>query len=480
MRGSSFEHLKNSLMFELQNKDILVIGLGGRGRAACELLRRSGARVVGVDSADTPDLRTSAEHLRPLGVEVSLGVSSPPKRNFNLVVVSPAVPSSQPLLQEVMRGNVPLIGELELGFQQSKCLSIAIAGTNGKGTTAEMVERMLTNNHRKTVLTGHRARPVCDVADQTKELDFLVLQVNSFQLERTQYFRPAVAVLMNLAPDHLDRYATADDYARVHGNLFRNQQTFDWAIIQSEALARLRALGLEVPAKIITFSAQDQSADITLDRGLLISRRDNWSGPLLDMDHCQVRGPHNAENLMAALAVGHVLRLPLETMVDSMKTYTAGPHRFEMVAEINGVQFINDSKATNVDALKKALLATRSKGSAEPNVWLIAGGQNKGLEFHEVGPLLSKRVREAFVFGESAEKIRAAWSLFTPCKVLNSLIEAITEAAKHASSGDVVLFSPACSSFDQFRNYQERGAMFCRTVKSISRGAAGPDPKAMG
>ena len=480
MRSGGFEHLKNSLMFELENKDILVIGLGGRGRAACELLRRSGARVVAVDSADTQDLRDSADHLRPLGVEVSLGVSSAPKRNFSLAVVSPAVPTSQALVQEVILSKVPLIGELELGFQQSKCLAIAIAGTNGKGTTAELVERMLTNNHRKTVLTGHRARPVCDVVEQTKELDFLVLQTNSFQLEMTQYFRPAVAVLMNLAPDHLDRYASADDYARVHARLFKNQQAFDWAIIQSEALVRLRALGLPVPAKVITFSAQDQTADLTLDRGLLLSRLDNWAGPLLNMDHCQLRGPHNAENLMAALAVGHVLRLPLETMVDSMKTYTAGPHRFEMVAEINGVQFINDSKATNVEALRKALMATRLKSGGEPNVWLVAGGQNKGLEFHDVGPLLSKRVRQALIFGEASEKIRAAWSLFTPCKVFDSLIEAVTEAAKHASSGDVVLFSPACSSFDQFRNYQERGEMFCRTVKSISRGAAGADPKPKG
>jgi UDP-N-acetylmuramoylalanine--D-glutamate ligase len=436
--------------------------------------------VVGVDTADTQALRDSADHLRPLGVEVSLGVSSPPKRNFNLAVISPAVASTQQLVQEVMRSNVPLIGELELGFQQSKCLAIAIAGTNGKGTTAELVERMLTNNHRKTILTGHRARPVCDVVEKTKDLDFLVLQANSFQLEMTQYFRPAVAVLMNLAPDHLDRYASADEYARVHARLFRNQQTFDWAIIQSEALARLRALDLPVPGKVITFSAHDQSADITLDRGLLISRLANWPGPLLDMDHCQVRGPHNAENLMAALAVGHVLRLPLDTMVDSMKTYTAGPHRFEMVAEINGVQFINDAKASNLDALKKALMAARPGSGGEPNIWLVAGGQNKGLEFHDAGPLLSKRVRQAFLFGEAREKIRSAWSLFTPCKVFDSLIEAVTEAAKRAGSGDVVLFSPACSSLDQFRNYQQRGQIFCETVKSISRGAAGDSPKAMG
>ena len=468
------------VMFELANKQVLVIGLGGRGRAACELLRRSGANVVAVDSADTADLRDGAEKLRPLGVEVALGVSTPPKRDFSLAVLSPAVPSSTQLVQAVARTNVPMIGELELGYQQSRCLSVAVAGTNGKGTTAEIIERILANNHRKTVLSGHRARPVCSVVEQTRELDFLVLQVNSFQLEMTEYFRPAVAVLMNLAPDHLDRYASAAEYIQANARLFRNQQPFDWAIVQSEALARLREMDLPVPSKTITFSAKDPEADIYLNRGLLISRLPNWSGPLLDIDHCQLRGPHNAENLMAALAVGHVLRVPLEAMVDTLKTYHAGPHRFELIAEINGVQFINDSKATNVDALQKALLSVRPAEANQPNIFLIAGGSDKGLEYHDVGPLLSKRVKRAFLIGEASEKIRAAWSLFTPCTLSDSLVKATTEAARNAVCGDVVLLSPACSSFDQFRNFQERGESFCQIVKSISRGPEGQDPNIIG
>jgi UDP-N-acetylmuramoylalanine--D-glutamate ligase len=467
-------------MFELQDKDILVIGLGGRGRAACELLRRSGARVVAVDCANTEDLRNGAEKLRPLGVDVALGVDDPPAGNFELAVLSPAVPANTQLVQAVRRSNIPMIGELELGFQQSRCLSIAIAGTNGKGTTAELVESILTHNHRKTVLSGHRARPVCSVADQTKDLDFLILQVNSFQLETTQFFRPAVAVLMNLAPDHLDRYASAAEYCRASARLFRNQQAFDWAIIQSEALARLRELNLHVPSKVITFSATDPEADIHLERGLLLSRFPNWSGPLLDMDQCQVRGPHNAENVMAALAVGHVLRLSLEGMAEPIKRYAPGPHRFQLIAEHAGVQFINDSKATNVDALHKALLAARPGRSGEANILLIAGGKDKGLEYHDVGPLLSKRVKQAFLIGDAAEKIRAAWSLFTPCTVFDSLLEAVTEAAKSAVSGDVVLLSPACSSFDQFRNYQERGESFCRIVKSICSGGSEQSPNIRG
>jgi len=467
-------------MTELDKKNVLVIGLGGRGRAACEVLRHRGASVVAVDTRDTADLRAAVRYLEGVGVEVRLGVNESPKDSFDLAVLGSAAPQNQIFVQSISKNRVPLIGELELGFQQVQCLSIAIAGTNGKGTTAELVERILANNDRKTMMAGHRARPICSIIEQTKALDFLILKVNSFQLETTEFFRPAVAVLMNIAPDHLDRYATRADYVRANSRIFRNQQAFDWAIIQSEALAKFRELDVPVPAKTITFSATDREADLHLDRGLLISRVPNWEGPLLDIDHCQIRGPHNAENLMAALAVGHALRLPLERMVEPLKSYKAGNHRFQLVAEINGVQYINDSKATNVDALHKALLATRAGQSGQPNIWLIAGGQDKGLEFHDVGPAVSKHVKHAFLLGAASEKIRAAWSLFTPCTVTNSLLEAVSEAARSAASGDVVLLSPACSSFDQFRNYQERGEIFCEAVKSIGRGAIDMHPNMNG
>ena len=463
-------------MLELANKQILVIGLGGRGLAACEFLRRSGANVVGVDHANSHDLRCGADRLRPLGIEVALGVSAPPERDFSLAILSSVLPTNTPLVEAVRRSKVQLISELELGIQQSQCLSIAVAGTNGKGTTAELIERVLLHNHRKTVLAGDRARPVCSIIEQTKELDYLILQIDSFQLEITEMLRPSVAVLTNLAPDHLDRYSSVEAYERVNARLFRDQQALDWAIVQSETLTRLRELNLPLPAKVITFSASDRTADLYLDRGLLLSRIPNWSGPLLDMQYCQLRGAHNAENLMAAIAVGHVLRLPLEAVVDPIKTYAAGPHRFELVAEINSIQFINDSKATNMDALHKAICATRPGPRGEPNLWLIAGGKDKGVEFHQVGPLLSQRVKRAFLLGEAGERICSAWSPFTPCTVAGSLLEAVAEAAKNATSGDVVLLSPACSSWDQFRNHKHRAEVFCQAVKSIGRGVRGDTP----
>ena len=455
-------------MFVSENKNVLVIGLGLSGVAAAELLLARGAKVVAVDSAESAPLREVAAKLRARGAQVELGAKALPSGTFDLAVLSPGVPQDNPMVVAVRAKKIPLIGELELGYQQSLALNISITGTNGKTTTTELVERLLSANRLKTLAAGNIGTPLCAVAEQARGMDFLTLEVSSFQLETIQFFRPAVAVLMNITPDHLDRYASMEDYARAKARIFENQQVFDWAIVQSEALAQLKALGVEIPSKVLTFSAVDQSADIYLDRGLIISRMDDWNGPLLNMDDVALRGPHNAENIMAALAVGRVLRIPLEGTVAAIKTYQPAPHRCELVAEIDGVKFVNDSKATNVDAVAKALLAMPfPENSREPNVWLLAGGRDKGLDYHDLGPVLSRRVKGAFLFGETAEKIRAAWGLFTPCSVVASLLEAVPAAAHGAVAGDVVLLSPACASFDQFRNYQHRGEVFRQAVKQL-------------
>src|SRR3954469_5191866 len=352
-------------MVVLEHKKVLVLGLGVSGVAACELLRRKGAQVVAVDTADTELLRVEAAALRQRGVSVFLGARAVPAGDYELAVVSPGVPPANPIFSDLLRKKVPVIGEFELGYQHSLCLNISITGTNGKTTTTEMVERLLSQHQIKTLAAGNIGKPVCSVVEETRNLDFLTLEVSSFQLERTEFFRPAIGLLMNITPDHMDRYEDMAAYARAKAQLFKNQQPFDWAVVQKEALELLRSLDLEIPSKVITFSASDSKADIFLERGLIISRMAEWPGPLLNMDECRVFGPHNAENLMAALAVGKILRIPLESMVESLKSYAPAPHRCEVVAEINGVKFINDSKATNVDALQKALLSISSTQASE-------------------------------------------------------------------------------------------------------------------
>jgi UDP-N-acetylmuramoylalanine--D-glutamate ligase len=454
-------------MDSLKNIRVLVIGFGQSGMAATELLLRRGANVVAIDEADTAELRTNAAKWRRAGATVRLASKATPEEEFDLAVISPGVSSNNPIVQAVTSRGVPLISELELGYQQALCLNAAVTGTNGKTTTTELIQRVLESNQVKTMAAGNIGVPLTSVVEQTRELDVLTLEVSSFQLEHIQYFRPAVAVLLNITPDHLDRYGSMDDYVRTKARIFMNQQAFDFAVIQSEALKKIQALNIEIPSKIVTFSASDRDADIHFDRELLISRMPDWSGPLLDMAKCKLRGPHNAENLMAALAVGRAFRVPLEVMVPALTSYAPAAHRCEVVAEVKGVAFINDSKATNVDALHKALLSTPTGAANQPNVWLIAGGKDKGFDYHDIGPLLAQRVKGAFLIGETREKIRAAWSLFIPCSLADSLLEAVTEAARCAAPGDVVLLSPACSSFDQFQNYQERGEIFRQAVTDL-------------
>ncbi|MFL3667378.1 MAG: UDP-N-acetylmuramoyl-L-alanine--D-glutamate ligase, partial [Verrucomicrobiota bacterium] len=335
-------------------------------------------------------------------------------------------------------------------------------------STAKLIERVLSGTQRETRLAGKVDCPVCDTVADSKELDYLILALNSFQLELTQFFSPTVAVLTNIAPDHMDHYGSMEEYVKAKSRMFANQQPFDWAIIQSEALAQIRSLGIEIQSKIITFSSSNRRADISLDRGLIVSRVPGWEGPLLDFNECQLQGAHNAEIIMAALAVGRVLRIPLEQSALVLRNHPALPHRCELVAEIGGVSYINDSRSTNVAALEKSLSSMKPGFGGRQNIWLLAGGRDKAGAYHDIGPLLSQGVKAAFLMGETREKLRAAWSLFTPCRLVDSLEEGVRQISELAQEGDVVLLSPASEDSGSVNGYQHRGEMFRRSVELLA------------
>jgi UDP-N-acetylmuramoylalanine--D-glutamate ligase len=448
----------------ISNK-VAVVGLDRSGQAACKLLRNKGAAVSALP-LDRPELsQKEASDLAKLGVGL-IGPQDFASRAFDLVVHSSSVPRDLPLLQSASIPEGKLVSDLELAFQSLNCLNIGVSGTNGKTTTAELIEAILKGAGRNPVRAGGSGQGACEIADASREADYAILEINSFQLESIEHYRPAIAVLLNLKPDHMDRYDRMPVYVKTMARLFANQQAFDWAVIQSEALAHIRSLNIPIRSKIITFSSSSRRADLFLDRGLLISGMHGWAGPLLDMDHCHLKGPHHAENIMAALAVGRILRLPLEEMAESVRAYRPGPHRLEPVKEIDGVRFINNSKAVNPAALEQSIQALPARGS-EANIWLIAGGKDKGLEYHDLGPLLANRVKGAFLLGETRENLRAAWGLFTPCATVDSLLEAVSKAFENATAGDVVLLSPGCSSFDMFQNYQHRGESFRNAVEQL-------------
>lgn len=456
-------------MEEFENRKVVVIGLDPSGRAACDWLRGAGAIVYGVPIAVG---RSSQKGTPPPGIPgVTVVSESAVPQDVTLAVHTSQIGKGHPVLRKLAERGVAVISDLELSGRNLFCLSIAITGTNGKTTTAELVANMLEGAQRQTIRAGASGEPVCSIAEASRTIDFATLDLNAFQVGSIEHYRPSVAVVTNLKGDHLDSYASTADYVRAIGRIFKNQQVFDWAIVQSEALAHFRALEIEIPSKLITFSSRNRRADIYLDRGLLVSSLPNWSGPLFNMDQSPLAGPHNAENIMAAMAVGRVLRMPLEQMILSLKAYRPGPHRLETVAEIQGVKFINNSKAMNVDAVQQSIEALPAGPQGEPNIWLIAGGKDKGLDYHDLGPLLAQRVKGAFLMGESREKLRASWSLFTPCTVVDSLLEAVQSAAESAATGDIVLLSPACSSFDMFENYQDRGKMFRAAVEQLTKAA---------
>ena len=456
-------------MHELAGKNVLVLGLGKSGVAASRLLRARGARVRVIDSADSNQLAAQAASLLAMGINVSLGATRLPGESFDLAVISPGVPPNLPVVMEVRARGIPIIGELELGYQQSGCRNISITGTNGKTTTTELVERMLKACQRKTIAAGNIGLPICEIVERTKELDLLTLEVSSFQLETIKDFRPSVAVLLNIAPDHLDRYQSIDEYLQAKARLFVNQQPSDWAIIQSEAMTQLLNAGVVLQSQIITFSAKDDGADLYLDGHLIVERLANGKRVWLDLNDCHLKGAHNAENLMAALAVGRILRLPRREMNAALQSYEPAPHRCELVGEIDGVRYVNDSKATNPHAVAYAIASMPNRPSGKRNVLLIAGGKEKGLPYGDLAPILVQRVKKAYLLGETRKTLLAAWRPFTPCALVGSLLEAVSSASQDAEAGDVVLLSPACSSFDMFRDYQHRGEDFRTAVQQLRK-----------
>jgi len=448
---------------ELKDKNVVVLGLGRSGMAAASLLLRDGARVVVRDEGDGEVLEERANRLRQLGICVELGNRFDPAAQFDLAVLSPGIAPERPIVREIITQKTPVLSELELAYLF--CLSpiVAITGTNGKTTTTELIAAMLEGCGKRAIAAGNIGHAFSDAVNESAGLDALVLETSSFQLEKIVQFRPDVAVWLNVTPDHLDRHVTMEEYAKAKARIFMNQSREDFAVVSVQALQWARKIGCEIKARIITVSAAGQEADLWLDRvdGQTIwSRLPECHGILMRMDETNLRGSHNAENILATLATGLAMKLPVSLMREAICSYCPQPHRCEFVASINGVTYINDSKATNTDAVEKALCSLIGP------VVLIAGGRDKGLDFSTIKEVVAEKVKLAVVIGETQEKICRAWS-GVPCLRASSMAEAVRVAASHARSGDTVLLSPACASFDMFENYEHRGNEFKRCALDL-------------
>ena len=449
---------------KLSGKDVLVLGLGRSGMAAASLLQRDGARVVVRDDATDDLLQERAIRLRQLGVRVELGNHYDRSEHFDLAVLSPGIAPERPIVREVLTQKTPMLSELELAYRFCLCPIVAITGTNGKTTTTELIATILTGCGKRTVAAGNIGHAFSDAVEASAGLDALVLEVSSFQLEKIEQFRANISVLLNITPDHLDRYESMDDYAAAKALVLLNQQPEDTAVISAEALKQLRRMCLPIRARAITFSAYNHPADVWLDSSdndTIWSRLPECNGILMKMSETNLRGAHNAENVLATLATGLALGLPVSRMREAICAYCPQPHRCEFVTEVDGVCFINDSKATNGDAVEKALRSLPGRSV------LIAGGRDKGLDFASLKRVVNEKVKLAVLIGEAQNEMWHAWSKVVPCIRAFSMEEAVRVAASHTLPGDTVLLSPACASFDMFENYEHRGDEFKRHVFNI-------------
>jgi UDP-N-acetylmuramoylalanine--D-glutamate ligase len=419
------------------------------------LLRKEGAEVTVLDSADEAKLlKSTIENLRTRGVTVRTGEAAERDSSpFDLVVLSPGIDPVSPLATNFSSRRIETIGELELGWSCVDAPVIAITGTNGKTTTTELLSQMLNACGQPTIACGNIGKPLCEVALEDRDLDVLTVEVSSFQLETIRNFRPSISVWLNFAPDHLDRYRSVAEYRAAKLRIFENQTAEDVAVINAgESLPK-------IAARVVTFSAYTDQADFRLESGSIVHQ----NRPVLRMADTQLRGLHNIENLMATLAAGLARGLTFEQMVPPLQSFVPRPHRCEFVREVAGVIYVNDSKATNLDAVEKALLAQSRR------VILIAGGKDKGFTFETLRPLVAEKARAVILIGEMAARICQDWKEAAPCEIASSLANAVERAHAHAQPGEVVLFSPGTSSFDMFKSYADRGDQFRALVHALPK-----------
>ena len=435
-----------------RGRSIVVLGLGRSGMAAARLLLRYEAIVTVCDSGESEAIMARAETLRNEGGVVLTGLSATRDTSrYDCAILSPGIEETTMLVTNVTSKGIPLIGELELAFTLCNCPVVAITGTNGKTTTTELTSRMLNGAGMRNAPCGNIGTPLSELVVSGDHWNLLVAEVSSFQLETIRTFHPKVALWLNLSPNHLDRYPSIEEYRKAKLRIFENQGPEDWAIVPfGEDFA-------EVRSRKISFGIDSPEADLTL-RGREIFHHGE---PLLDLGQTNLQGLHNASNLMAAFGCGLALGADPARMAEAVRDYRPPAHRCELIGERGGVRWINDSKATNLDAMEQAIR------SVEGPLILIAGGKDKGFEFAPIAPLIRERVAFAIVLGEMRHRIARDWAP-AALSTVESLEEAVILASKKAVPGTTVLFSPGTSSFDMFRDYIERGECFRRSVGELS------------
>ncbi|MGH9682026.1 MAG: UDP-N-acetylmuramoyl-L-alanine--D-glutamate ligase [Candidatus Acidiferrales bacterium] len=452
--------------FDLSGKRVLVVGLARTGVVASLFSAGYGAIVTATDEKSEAELGEAVPRLRAASVKLVLGGHA--SANFldqDLIVLSPGVPAKLPAVDAARARGIPVWSEIEVAFRFLRGKFVAITGSNGKTTTTSLVAHILKTANIPTLVGGNIGTPLLALVESSLDTTVTVAEISSFQLETIEAFRPDIGVLLNLTPDHLDRHASFDDYANAKLRMFENQIERDAAILNADDAEVTRRM----PAKphVFWFSRQKRVAEGAFLRdNQIIFRHDGSETPIAQCDQISLRGAHNVENVLAACAAAFLAGADPAAIAGGVKTFKAVEHRLEFVAEIGGVQFYNDSKATNVDATRKALEAFPGP------LLVILGGKDKGSDYAGLRDLLQERAREVILIGAAAEKIAGQLAGAARIESAGTMERAVHLARERAQPGDVVLLAPACASFDQFENYEHRGRVFKELVAKLESQSA--------
>ena len=449
---------------ELKNKRALVVGLGKSGMAAALFLKERGARVTVSDTRSARELATQIPALLEAGIMVeSGGHGLLTFRRQDLIVVSPGVPLDTPEVAQALALGLPVIGELELASRFLVGHVIAITGSNGKTTTTTLAGKIFADAGLPTLVGGNIGLPVIELVAESTSASWDILEVSSFQLETVEQFQPKIAMVLNITPDHLDRHKTFERYAAAKARITACQTGEDFLVLNAEDKAA-QMVAAKTRAQIFWFSNARQIKQGTFVHGesvFFLAREGGKPEPVLPLAEIPLRGAHNVENVLAAVCAARLAGIAAESIRASVASFRAVEHRLELVRTLAGVEFYNDSKATNVDATLKAV------ASFPRGVHLILGGKDKDSDYTQLAPLLRERVEAVYLIGSAAEKIERELAGVVKMVKSGTLEAAVRSARDAAQAGDVVLFAPACSSFDQFDNYEHRGRVFRQTVESL-------------
>jgi UDP-N-acetylmuramoylalanine--D-glutamate ligase len=448
---------------ELKNKRVLIVGLGKSGIAAARFLKARGAQVT-VSDIRPAGLIAELPALLDAGIMVETGSHGLLTfRRQDLIVVSPGVPSNTPELTTVRALGIPIIGELELGSEFLQGQIVAITGSNGKTTTTTLIGEILKASGKPTLVGGNIGRPVVDMVSDSTPESWSVLEVSSFQLETIQTFHPHIALVLNITPDHLDRHGSFEAYATAKTRITENQTAEDFLVLNAED-EPTKLVAAKTKAQIYWFSPRRQVKQGAFVHGESILFRAKEGGevePIMPVAEIPLAGAHNVENVLAAVCAGRLAGVEAKAIREAVAAFHAVEHRLEFVRELNGVRWFNDSKATNVDATTKAVEAFPG------GIWLILGGKDKDSDYSTLSPLLRARVKAVITIGSAAEKIESHLAGVVKIERAGTMDRAVAWARQEAKSGDVVLLAPACSSFDQFENYEHRGRVFKQLVGAL-------------